>query len=234
MDLGLTDKVAIITGSSRGLGLASATALAAEGCRVCICARGQSGWPRRRSKSRPRRAAQHGHRCPGGRFDAAGIELVVTRTLDRFGGLDILVNNVGRATGGDIGETSDAEWQAAFDETLFPAIRASRLAVPAHEGARRRIHHHDRVDLGTRVRRAHDLQRRQGRRDQPRQGDGAAARAATSASTAWPPGRSCSPAAPGTNASRRIPKASRNSSSATCPSAASAAPTKSVRSPRGR
>ena len=61
---------------------------------------------------------------------ASGVELVVKRTLDRFGGLDILVNNVGKATGGDIGETSDAEWQAAFDETLFPAIRASRLVVP--------------------------------------------------------------------------------------------------------
>ena len=41
MDLGLTDKVALVTGSSRGLGLASARALVAEGCRVCICARGE-------------------------------------------------------------------------------------------------------------------------------------------------------------------------------------------------
>ena len=42
MDLGLTGKVALITGSSRGLGLASATSLAAEGCRVCLCARGEA------------------------------------------------------------------------------------------------------------------------------------------------------------------------------------------------
>ena len=41
MDLNLTDKVALITGSSRGLGFASARALAAEGCRVCLCARGE-------------------------------------------------------------------------------------------------------------------------------------------------------------------------------------------------
>ena len=41
MDLGLTDKIAVVTGSSRGLGLASARALVAEGCRVCICARGE-------------------------------------------------------------------------------------------------------------------------------------------------------------------------------------------------
>ena len=131
MDLGLTDKVAIVTGSSRGLGLASARALVAEGCRVCICARG----PERLSE------AAMDVTAVARRPDAAlavqadvstteGIELVVERTVEMFGGLDILVNNVGRAAGGDLLGTSDAEWQSAFDETLFPAIRASRLAVP--------------------------------------------------------------------------------------------------------
>ncbi len=59
-----------------------------------------------------------------------GIELVVTRAAEAFGGIDILVNSVGRAGGSDLLGTSDGEWQAAFDETLFPAIRASRLVVP--------------------------------------------------------------------------------------------------------
>ena len=54
----------------------------------------------------------------------------IDQTRSTFGRLDILVNNVARAGGGDLLDTSDAEWQAAFDETLFPAIRASRLAVP--------------------------------------------------------------------------------------------------------
>jgi len=59
-----------------------------------------------------------------------GVDLVVSRAVDAFGGLDVLVNNVGRAGGSDLLGTSDAEWQAAFDETVFPAIRASRLVVP--------------------------------------------------------------------------------------------------------
>jgi 3-oxoacyl-[acyl-carrier protein] reductase len=61
---------------------------------------------------------------------ADGVDLVIARAVEGFGGLDVLVNNVGRAGGADIIDTSDAEWQAAFDETLFPAIRASRAAVP--------------------------------------------------------------------------------------------------------
>ena len=62
---------------------------------------------------------------------ADGIQSVVDRTVAAFGGVDILVNNVGLARGGGIVETSDAEWQEAVDQTLFPSVRASRLVVPA-------------------------------------------------------------------------------------------------------
>ena len=131
MDLALTDKVAIVTGSSRGIGLASARALVLEGCRVCICARGgdrlaDAALEVEASAKRPNLvlAVQADVSTP------EGVALVHERAVETFGGLDILVNNVGRATGTDILGTTDAEWQAAFDETLFPAIRASRLAVP--------------------------------------------------------------------------------------------------------
>ena len=59
-----------------------------------------------------------------------GVADVIFRTTETFGGIDILVNNVGLARGTDIVGTTDAEWSDAFNYTLFPAIRASRMAVP--------------------------------------------------------------------------------------------------------
>jgi 3-oxoacyl-[acyl-carrier protein] reductase len=60
----------------------------------------------------------------------AGVASVVERAVEVFGGIDILVNNVGLARGAGLLDTADAEWQTAIDQTLFPAIRASRLVVP--------------------------------------------------------------------------------------------------------
>ena len=131
MDLQLTDKIAIVTGSSRGLGLASARTLVAEGCRVCICARGSEQLAA--AAVEVEASARRPNMIMTVQADVSttdGITLVVEQTIEKFGGLDILVNNVGRAGGTDLLDTSDAEWQAALDETLFPAIRASRLAVP--------------------------------------------------------------------------------------------------------
>jgi 3-oxoacyl-[acyl-carrier protein] reductase len=131
MDLDLANKIAIVTGSTRGLGFAVATALITEGCRVTICARSESGLTEAMAKIRA---------LPGGtervlaiQADVAtekGVANVVMRTVETFGGLDILVNNVGLGRGAGITETSDGEWQEALDQTLFPAIRASRMAVP--------------------------------------------------------------------------------------------------------
>jgi 3-oxoacyl-[acyl-carrier protein] reductase len=59
-----------------------------------------------------------------------GVSALIDRATSSLGGLDILVNNVGLARGADLGSTSDADWQEAFDQTLFPTIRASRAALP--------------------------------------------------------------------------------------------------------
>src|SRR3982750_4912060 len=131
MDLLLSDKVAVVTGSSRGLGLASARALGGEGCRVCICARGAETLAE--AAIEVEAVAKRPNMIIAVQADVStesGVDRVITRTIESFGALDILVNNVGRAGGSDLIGTTDAEWQAAFDETLFPAIRASRLAAP--------------------------------------------------------------------------------------------------------
>jgi 3-oxoacyl-[acyl-carrier protein] reductase len=131
MDLGLADKVAMVTGSSRGLGFACAAALVREGCRVTVCARGAEKLVE--SEAELNRLATEPGRVLAVVADVAtadGVERAVSDTVSHFGGLDILVNNVGTARGAGIIDTSDAEWQRALDHTLFPAVRASRLAVP--------------------------------------------------------------------------------------------------------
>ena len=131
MDLQLNDKVAIVTGSSRGIGLAIAHALAAEGCRVALCAR---------TEARLREAASEVEQTAGtaGRVLAVGADVsteagagqVVARTVETFGGVDVVVNNVSMAGGRGLLDTSDAEWQEAIDQALVTTIRVTRLAVP--------------------------------------------------------------------------------------------------------
>ena len=130
MNLDLNGKVAIVTGSSRGLGLASAAALVQEGCLVTICARGESRLTEATAELRRIAGPERILPVAGDLSMPDAMERLVERTVETFGGLDILVNNMGLARGATIVDTSDAEWQEALDQTLFPAIRASRLAVP--------------------------------------------------------------------------------------------------------
>ncbi len=131
MDLALRDKVAIVTGSSRGLGLAGARALASEGCLVTIC--GRTAETLEAARSDLAAVAGDPARVLAVSADltqSGDVETVVTRTVAAFGGVDILVNNVGAAGGAGLLETSDGQWQDAFEQTVFPAIRASRAVVP--------------------------------------------------------------------------------------------------------
>jgi len=135
MDLQLSGKTAIVTGSSRGLGLASARALVAEGCRVCLSARGAEALERAAAELRGTLGTGAGASdsviaVAADLSTPEGPQTIVDATLKAFGGIDILVNNVGTAKGADIVATSDEEWQEAFDHTLYPAIRMSRLVVP--------------------------------------------------------------------------------------------------------
>ena len=131
MNLQLTDKVAIITGSSQGLGLASARALVEEGARVTLCARGVDKL--NAAAAELRAIAGDDDRVLAIAADVSttdGASAVVAQSLAHFGRVDILVNNVGKAVGTDIVSTTDDEWASAFDQTFFPAVRMSRLVVP--------------------------------------------------------------------------------------------------------
>jgi 3-oxoacyl-[acyl-carrier protein] reductase len=131
MNLQLKDRVAIVTGSSRGLGLASAKSLVEQECRVTICARTQATLDAARKTLAE--VAGRDDRVLAVQADVTrldGVQAVVDRTVESFGGIDVLVNNVALAGGGGLLETSDEEWQAAIDHTLLPAVRASRLVVP--------------------------------------------------------------------------------------------------------
>ncbi len=131
MDLGLRNKIAIVTGSSRGLGLASARALVAEGCLVTIC--GRTAETLETARRRLDDEAGGAGRVLAVVADlgrVGGSEEVVSRTVAAFGGVDVLVNSVGAAGGAGLLETTDAQWQEALDQTLFPAVRASRAVVP--------------------------------------------------------------------------------------------------------
>jgi 3-oxoacyl-[acyl-carrier protein] reductase len=131
MNLELAGKVAAVTGSSRGLGFASARALVSEGCHVLISARGEERLAQAAAELRG--CAQHGARVAPVVTDlasVAGVNAFIERAISEFGGLDILINNIGLARGADLTATSDADWQEAFDQTLYPTLRASRAAVP--------------------------------------------------------------------------------------------------------
>jgi 3-oxoacyl-[acyl-carrier protein] reductase len=131
VDLDLRQKVAIVTGSSRGLGLAAAQALAAEGCHVCLCARTPARLNEAQREVAQRAAA--GTRVIAVAADVSrpeGAQAVVNAAATQLGGIDVVVNNVGLGRGTGVVETTDEEWQEAFDQTIFPAVRVTRLAVP--------------------------------------------------------------------------------------------------------
>ena len=98
MDLKLAGKVALITGSSRGIGLATAKAFAAEGCRLMLSARSAEQLAEAEAALRANGANVAAHAADVGKPDeAAGL---VQAAVAAFGGMDVLVNNVGGGSGG--------------------------------------------------------------------------------------------------------------------------------------
>ena len=119
-----------MTGSSKGLGFASAKALIAEGCRVVICARTPDALQEARRRLAEIGGEDHVVAVAADVSSEEGAQKVVDRAITTFGGIDILVNNVATARGGGLLDTTDELWTEAVDQTLMPSVRVSRLAVP--------------------------------------------------------------------------------------------------------
>lgn len=125
MDLGLKDRVAVITGASYGLGEAMAQRLVKEGARVVICARGEEQLNRTAQALGPNALA-----IQADVSKVTDITQLFDSTVKQFGKLDILVNNAGWYHLSQGLDLSDKEWQDNLDINLFSVIRCSRLAVP--------------------------------------------------------------------------------------------------------
>jgi NAD(P)-dependent dehydrogenase (short-subunit alcohol dehydrogenase family) len=126
MDLHLTGKLAVVTGASRGIGLAVTTALVDEGASVVAGARTISDDLSRLAADRPVHPVSVDLATPD------GPTRLVDQAVSRFGGIDILINNVGavRPRTGGFQSISDEDWLATFTLDLLAAVRAARAAMP--------------------------------------------------------------------------------------------------------
>ncbi len=132
MDLGLSNRVAIVTGSSRGIGKAIANCLAKEGAKITICAR---------DEDRLRETAEeieYSSRTDGPKVlpvqadlrNEEDIETLVKKTVERFGRVDILVNNTGGPPPSLFLETSEEDWRDAVNSLLMSVINCCRKVIP--------------------------------------------------------------------------------------------------------
>ena len=131
MDLKLQNRVAVVTGGSSGIGLATVEALLEEGARVLACARSQAGLDRARAD-----LAEAGlpvenlivQACDV--LDEAAVAALASTAQARFGRVDILVNNAGQARLSTFETTTDDDWEAELKLKFFSVIRPTRAFLP--------------------------------------------------------------------------------------------------------
>jgi 3-oxoacyl-[acyl-carrier protein] reductase len=129
MDFGLKGKRALVMAASRGLGLASARALAQEGCNLVVCSR---------DRSRIDAAADALRRDTGVRVHAVAADvsgtseasMLVATAIEQLGGLDIVVHNAGGPPAGEFLAMTEEQWHKAFEQNLLSLVRVANAAVP--------------------------------------------------------------------------------------------------------
>ncbi len=133
MDLGLSGRACVVTGASRGIGLATARMLCAEGANVLLVARSED-----RLVEAADECAAAGQEA-GGRAEslvadvteAEAAERIVREADERLGRVDVLVNNAGTARRRDLDDVPDEDWYAAWELNVMGPMRLMRAAVPA-------------------------------------------------------------------------------------------------------
>ena len=142
MDLGLRGRTALVTAASRGFGLATARLLAAEGCRVAMCARGEEDLASAADVVRD--AGEEVWGGQGGRVltqaldvqDGEAVASFVTETERTLGPIDLLLVNAGGPPVGGFADLDPSAWQAAYRLTLESAVRLCRLVLPRMQARR--------------------------------------------------------------------------------------------------
>jgi len=129
MDLGLTGRSCLVTGASSGIGRQSARLLCAEGADVLLVARGQ----KRLAEATEELAAAGGGRAEALPLDVtaadAGVRMLATAE-ERFGQLDVLVNNAGTASWRDLDDVPEEDWRLQYELNVMAPLRAMRTAIP--------------------------------------------------------------------------------------------------------
>lgn len=129
MDLGLKNKIALVTGASKGLGYAAALGLAKEGCKVAINGRDEA----RIKEAAERIQKETGTQVVGLVGDVSlpdAPEKIVNETAQAFGGLDILITNTGGSAHGSIEALNEEQWQKGIDLYLMSHVRLIKSALP--------------------------------------------------------------------------------------------------------
>lgn len=124
MDLGLRDKICIVTGSTGGIGRETARLLAAEGARVVVCGRDSE----RVEAARRETKSELGIVCD--LAEPGAPEALVSETVGALGGLDCLVNNLGAAYQRSFEEVSDLDWEEQWQLNVMSCVRSIRAALP--------------------------------------------------------------------------------------------------------